>query len=168
MMSLSQPAAEIKLPDRVRAARLLDSAGRVLILPSPRQRKDGRRSFEARAVINSSDRVLLDWLRGLWGGWVFSPRWSSPSSWHWLVSSRREVTDFLRVVQPFASAQKPWIASTLEFLEFQASQPPRRRLSTEAYLQIVSMHERQQALHSLAAGRAQLRVLPEPQLLERR
>ena len=166
MHSLEQPASDVKLPDRVRAARLLDSAGQVLIVRSARPRKDGRRTFEARAVITSSDRALLEWLRNLWGGWAFNPRWASPQSWYWLVKSRREATDFLRVVRPFASVQKPWIESTLEFLDFQGSQPPRRRLSTEAYLQQVSMHERQQALRNLKAGKAPLRVLPDPELLE--
>lgn len=133
--------AMARLPDRVRAARLLDSSGQAAIFRSPRPGPDGRFTYEARVVIDSLEAGLVDWLQAQWGGFAFGPLSVRPHQAGWQIRGHRETEAFLRVVQPFVSVQKPWVESTLDFLEF-VRRCPAGRLAIGAHLQQVSMHER--------------------------
>ena len=90
------------LTDWVYAAGFVDGEGCIAIVRSFAPRR-GRYYYGVQVVVANTERHVLDWMQGVWGGWVVatsSGQGRARASWNWRTSSGTARV-FLTGIQPW-------------------------------------------------------------------
>jgi hypothetical protein len=95
--------AEPEPTDWAYAAGFVDGEGCIAIVRSFEPRSD-RYVYGVQVVVSNTDRAVLDWMQGVWSGWVVAVsqhQGRARDSWTWRTSSLK--------AKPFLAGIKPWL-----------------------------------------------------------
>jgi hypothetical protein len=85
------------------AAGFVDGEGCIAVVRSF-EPKSGRYVYGVQVVVSNVDRTVLDWMQGIWGGWVVAVsqrQGRSRDSWTWRTSSQK--------AKPFLGGIRRWL-----------------------------------------------------------
>jgi hypothetical protein len=95
--------AEPEPTDWAYAAGFVDGEGCIAVVRSFKPRS-GRYVYGVNVVVSNNDRAVLEWMQGMWSGWVVvvpGRQGKSRENWSWRTSSLK--------AQPFLAGIKPWL-----------------------------------------------------------
>src|SRR5205807_1875333 len=97
--------AEILDTDWAYAAGFVDGEGCIAIGRSF-EPKRGRFYYSVQVVVSNRDRGVLDWMLGLWGGWIVASSRATLGTkarptWNWRCPTGQSAIPFLRGVRPY-------------------------------------------------------------------
>lgn len=123
--------AEAALTDWVYAAGFMDGEGCIAVLRSFTPSR-GRYNYSVQVVVANRDRDVLDWMQGIWGGWVVpvsSRQGRARMSWTWRCPTGLSAKPFLTGIQPWLRIKGPQCKNALLMIEL--LQRSRRTLGRE-------------------------------------
>ena len=112
---------EITDTDWAYAAGFVDGEGCIAISRSFVQAKE-RFYYSVQIVVSNRDRLVLDWMKTTWGGWIVSA--SSPyhgqkarQTWNWRTPTGQSARPFLTGIRPYLRVKLPQCDNALAMVE---------------------------------------------------
>jgi hypothetical protein len=101
------------------AAGIVDGEGCIAISRSFTPAR-GRYVYGAQVVVANSNRQVLDWIQGIWGGWVVAhaaDKGRARATWDWRCPTGLSARPFLTGIQPWLRIKRPQCENTLAMIE---------------------------------------------------